>query len=185
MKRGLPHQFSRTWSWRYLCMKGYVARRRQCKRPIAPEILVKMMQRWLHCCRSTIFLSKSIVDHPDYGEGMAAWQPSYELPKTASAKKDLCFRTKKSIATRTHRVVKADYGYFQLRQRFHTDQAPMDLDNSSIKTYVPQEGSDQPLVSGQPSGDKRFCTLQVSMHADGDAPQPKIGIWMTKSVCFF
>ena len=103
--------------------------------------------------------------------------------QTKKYKKDVdSFRVGKSIVTRASVVQKSEYGYFQLRQRIHSDQAPIDLDHAAIKTYCPREGQDQPLVSGQPSGDKRFAMLQVSMHADPNYPQPKIG---TKNCSYF
>ena len=52
MVRGKECAFSATWSWRYLVAKGYVSRRRTCKRPIPPIVLCAMMKRWLHCVRS-------------------------------------------------------------------------------------------------------------------------------------
>ena len=43
------------------------------------------------------------------------------------------------------------------------------------RSYVPAESADLVQISGQASGCKRFCSLQVSMHGCPDSVQPDIG----------
>ena len=80
-----------------------------------------------------------------------------------------------SMLTKHVRVKRWEYGYFGLHQRFHTDQSGLNLDNSMDRSYVPLGLDDMVQISGQSSGAKRFCSLQVTLHADPNAPQPKIG----------
>ena len=55
------------------------------------------------------------------------------------------------------------------------DQVPFNLDQSARRVFVPAE-SDEPAQLSAPSGaDKRFGTLQLTLHA-GDNEQPPLGI---------
>ena len=117
-----------------------------------------------------------LAAHPELA-GAEIEQELYEpaLHRKAKPLHMRSFRVQKTINTRSRNKNKSDYGYFQLKQRFRTGQAPLSLDNASGRTFCPQGTRDQPLISGQASGNKRFCSLQISMHADPTFPQPKIG----------
>ena len=62
-----------------------------------------------------------------------------------------------------------------LSQRFHSDQSGLNLDHNRDRSFVQLGYDDMVQVSGQQSGDKRFASLQVTMHGDPDAPQSRIG----------
>ena len=79
-RRGRKMTFSLTWSWRFLCMKGFVSRRRQCKRPIPPAVLAAMMKRWLHAVRSEMLTAIPLDQHPDFAD-LGEVNETYEVPK--------------------------------------------------------------------------------------------------------
>ena len=186
MMRNKKLTFSMTWSWKFLLVSGFVSRKRSCKRPAPVEVLKASMIRWLHCVREKMLKYRPALLLPPWDESAApamappainAYDTDDEGPliEPNPAKQARSMRVQKSLATQHHRVRRWEYGYFALKQRFHSDQSGLNLDANMERSYVPAESADLVQISGQASGCKRFCSLQVSMHGCPDSVQPDIG----------
>jgi len=189
MCRGKVVKCGWSWAWRYLIKQGCVSRRRTCKRPFTSEQISSVMKKWCHALREEILrpLNKELVgapaaavappgnpsDEEDYEEWIKPSAPKNQKTNTIAP-------TKKTMAAAAQRVRPSDYGEYKMKNRFHTDQSPFCLDGAHYKTYVNPKGQDCALVSGQPGAEKRFGTLQITMHGDPNSVQPPLGYCLSQ-----
>ena len=68
-----------------------------------------------------------------------------------------------------------EWGRYKPNQRINVDQVPFNLDQSARRVFVPAESAEHAQLSAPSGADKRFGTLQMTLHA-GDNEQPLLGM---------
>ena len=72
---------SRTWVHRWLCIHGYISRRRGKTRKTSPEQMAASMLKWLHFCRTRVFKRKLDLAGVASSSGSGIVDMDVELPE--------------------------------------------------------------------------------------------------------